>query len=149
MSTALEKMRAFVESFPDFDVLGSGLSVDYADRVPDCAGLFPSGLVEVRRRRDLLGNVETDNQYNFALYMVMGKSPGDDAAATLNAEWAMAFQEWVQDQSARGLAPTFGDYPRQERVQAQNGAIYSADAEGTAVYAIQISASFTKRHGRG
>ena len=146
--TALERMRAFVASFPYADILGV-LAIDYADRVPDTAGLFPGGLAELRRRTDLLGNVEVESQYNFALYAVMSKAPGDDAGATLNAEWAMAFQEWVQEQSARGLAPTFGDEPRQERITAQDGAIYSADPEGTAVYAIQISARFTKRYERG
>lgn len=142
--TALEKVKAFVASFPGADVLAE-LAIDYADRIPDTAGLFPSGLVEVRRVPDVLGNVTVVNQYNFALYTVMSKAPGDDAGATLNAEWVQAFQEWVQEQSVLGLAPTFGDDPRQERITAQNGAIYSADAEGVAVYAIQISVTFTKR----
>lgn len=142
--TALEKVKAFVASFPGADVLAE-LAIDYADRIPDTAGLFPSGLVEVRRVTDVLGNVTVVNQCNFALYTVMSKAPGDDAGATLNAEWCMAFQEWVQEQSVLGLAPTFGDDPRQERITAQNGAIYSADAEGVAVYAIQISVTFTKR----
>lgn len=148
MSTALEKMRAFVAGFPDTDVLAN-LAIDYTDRIPDTAGLFPSGLVEVRRTTDLLGNVTTQNQYNFALYAVVGKAPGDDWIATQTQEWLMGFQEWVQEQSVRHLAPTFGDEPRSERITAQNGAIYSADPEGTAVYAIQISASFTKRYERG
>jgi len=142
--TALEKVKAFVASYPGADVLAD-LAIDYADRIPDTAGLFPSGLVEVRRVPDVLGNVTVVNQYNFALYTVMSKAPGDDAGATLNAEWVQAFQEWVQEQSVLGLAPTFGDDPRQERITAQNGAIYSADAEGVAVYAIQISVTFTKR----
>ena len=146
-TTALEKMRAFVAGFPQADVLAE-LAIDYADRIPDAAGLFPSGLVEVRRRPDLLGNVTVENQYNFALYTVLPKAPGDDAGATLNAEWCMAFQEWVQEQSVLGLAPTFGDDPRTERITAQNGAIYSADAEGVAVYAIQISVSFTRHYER-
>lgn len=145
MSTALDKMRSFVAGFPETDVLEE-LAIDYADRIPDTAGLFPSGLVEVRRDRDVLGNVTVANQYNFALYTVMSKAPGDDAGATLNAEWVQAFQEWVQEQSVTGQAPTFGDEPRTERITAQNGAIYSADPEGVAVYAIQISVSFTKHY---
>lgn len=145
--TALEKVKAFVASFPGADVLAE-LAIDYADRIPDTAGLFPSGLVEVRRTPDVLGNVTVVNQYNFALYTVMSKAPGDDAGATLNAEWVQAFQEWVQEQSVLGQAPTFGDDPRQERITAQNGAIYSADAEGTAVYAIQISATYVKKFRR-
>ncbi len=145
--TALETMKEFIASYPDGDAL-EGLAIDYADAIPDTAGLFPSGLVEVRRRTDLLGNVTVENQCNFALYTVMSKAPGDDAGATLNAEWVQSFQTWVQEQSARGLAPTFGDEPRTERITAQNGAIYSADAEGVAVYAIQISATFTKHYER-
>lgn len=146
--TALEAMRAFVGRFPYAELFGD-LSIDYADRIPDTAGLFPSGLVEVRRTRDVLGNATVENQYNFALYTVMSKAPGDDAGATLNAEWVQAFQEWVQAQSVAGQAPTFGDEPRKERIAAQNGAIYSADAEGVAVYAIQISVSFTRHYERG
>lgn len=143
MTTALEKMRGFVQSYPDADILGA-LQVDYTDHVPNCGGLFPSGLVEIARRRDITGAVTVDNQYNFALYTVLEKAPGEDAAATLNAEWQMGFQEWVQEQSVLGLAPTFGDDPRSERITAQNGSVYSADDEGVAVYAIQISVRFTK-----
>jgi hypothetical protein len=138
--TALEKMRAFVASYPDHDILAR-LDVDYTDKVPNAAGLFPSGLVEVSRTRDILGDVTVENQLNFALYTTLEKfEDGTD-----NAEWQLAFQEWVQEQSALGLAPTFGDEPRTERIQAQNGQLYSADEEGTALYAIQISVNYTKK----
>lgn len=139
--TALETMRGFIESFPDFDVL-SQLEIDYTDKIPNAAGLFPSGLVEVSRRYDLLGNVSITNQYNFALYTALEKWQG----AEDNAEWQMAFQEWVQEQSAKGLAPTFGDDPRTETITAQNGQLYSADEEGTALYVIQINVMFTKNY---
>ena len=79
----------------------------------------------------------------------MAKAPGEDEGATENAEWQMDFQEWVQEQSVLHLAPTFGDEPRTERITAQSGAIYSTDDEGTAVYAIQISASFKKNYRKG
>lgn len=137
--TALQKMRAFIRAF-DAGVLDR-MSVDYTDQMPDNAGLFPSGLVEIRRRTDILGHVTVESQYNFALYTVLEKY-GD---APDNAEWQMRFQEWVQEQSARGLAPAFGDDPRSERITAQNGQLYSAGDEGTALYAIQINATFTKR----
>jgi hypothetical protein len=138
--TALEKMRAFVASYPDHDILAR-LDVDYTDKVPNAAGLFPSGLVEVSRTRDILGDVTVENQLNFALYTTLEKfEDGTD-----NAEWQLAFQEWVQEQSALGLAPAFGDEPRTERIQAQNGQLYSADEEGTALYAIQISVNYTKK----
>lgn len=141
--TPLGVMREFIESFPRAETLNQ-LTIDYADRVPGCAGLFPGGLVEVRRATDITGGVIAENQYNFALYMVLTKSPDEDEGATLNAELQMEFQEWVQEQSARGLAPTFGDEPRTERMTAQNGTIYAADEEGTAVYVVQITASFKR-----
>jgi hypothetical protein len=138
--TALEKMRAFVASYPDHDILAR-LDVDYTDKVPNAAGLFPSGLVEVSRTRDILGDVTVENQLNFALYTTLEKyEDGTD-----NAEWQLAFQQWVQEQSALGLAPAFGDDPRTERIQAQNGQLYGADEEGTALYAIQISVNYTKK----
>ena len=147
MSGVLEKMREFVESYPGADIL-SQLSIDFTDEVPNVGGLFPSGLVEVRRRTDITGTVRVDSQYNFALYAKFEKVPEDDAAGTANAAWLMDFQEWVQGQSATGLAPAFGDDPRSERIQAGNGELYSASDEGTALYVIRISVSFTKRYER-
>lgn len=140
---ALEKMRDFVASYPDADIFEK-FSIDYTDNVPDNGGLFPTGLVEVSRTKDLLGNVTVRNQYNFALYTLFTKSPGDDMGATYNAEWVMGFQEWVQQQSALGLAPQFGDIAREEEITAENGQVHSADNEGTALYAVQISVRFTK-----
>lgn len=141
--SALETMRGFIESFPGFDIL-SQLDVDYTDRVPNAGGLFPDGLVEVARHHDLLGNVRVENQYNFALHATLEKCQ----SAPENAEWQMAFQEWVQEQSALGLAPTFGDEPREERIRAQNGALFEADEEGTALYVIQISVFFIRNYKR-
>lgn len=141
--TALEKMRAFVEAYPDFDILGE-LSIDYTDQVPNNGGLFPNGLVEISRRHDIVGNVTVTNQYNFALYAVMAKSPDENDGAAYNAEWLMDFQQWAQRMSATRQAPVFGDEPRMEQITAQNGTIFSAEEEGTATYAIQISVVFEK-----
>ena len=143
--SALDLMREFVESYPDADML-SALNIDYTDKIPNCAGLFPDGLVEVSRHYDIFGNAYVTNQYNFALYTLMEKAPGEDAGAEANAEWQMGFQEWVQRQSIYGNVPVFGDEPRSERIVAQNGAIYSADDEGTAVYAIQIAVTFVRHY---
>ena len=147
MTDALDIMREFIDSYPDADILGE-LAIDYTSNVPNSAGLFPTGLVEVRKRRDILGNVESDRQANFALYAVLTKAPGDDEGATYNASWIMGFQEWVLDQSAKGLAPRFGDVPEKEGMVAQNGQVYQSDEEGWAMYVIQISATFTKRFER-
>ena len=106
--------------------------------------MYPSGLVEVSRKTDLCGNTTVTNQYNFGLYYVFPKAPGDDAGAAVNADWLMDFQEWVQAQSVRGLAPGFGDVPRQEKITAQNGVLYGAKGEGLAVYMVQLSVQFVK-----
>ena len=143
--SALEKMRNFVASYPYMNLLDE-LNIDYTDNVPNSGGLFPDGLVEIQRNHDIVGNVTVLNQYNFALYTTLEKSPDEDYGATINAEWLMDFQEWVQRQSANHQTPTFGDEPRSERITAQNGALYSAEGEGTAIYMIQISVTFTKKY---
>ena len=142
--TALEKIREWIARYPDFDIL-SAFRVDYTDQIPSNGGIFPSGLVEVSRTEDILGNVEVENQYNFGLYYVFLKSPGDDVGAAVNADWVMGFQEWVQEQSIRGKAPVFGDDPQREQAKAQNGVLYAADEEGTATYMVHLSFSFIKR----
>lgn len=141
--TALEKIREFVGRYPGADIL-RGFQVDFCDQIPFNGGMFPSGLVEVSRKKDILGNTTVTNQYNFGLYFVFEKAPGDDTGATVNADWIMDFQEWIQEQSAMGLAPIFGDVPGREKITAQNGVLYSADGEGTAMYMVQISVQFVK-----
>lgn len=141
--TALDKVREWVSSYPDFDILGS-FQVDYTDQVPANGGIFPSGLVEVERREDLLGNVAVTNQYNFGVYCVLEKPPGDDVGAAINADWVMGFQEWVQEQSILGSAPKFGNTEEKDVIRAQNGVLYDTD-EGVATYMVQLSVQFKKR----
>lgn len=128
----LEKIREWIRTWPGVERL-QGISVDYYGAIPDNGSIAPSGLVEISRSEDILGDVTVENQYNFGLYFVLAKAPEDDDGSTDNAEWVMDFQQWVQEQSIRHLTPTFGDEPQKERIQAQNGAIIDADEEGTAV----------------
>ena len=58
----------------------------------------------------------------------------------------MDFQEWVQEQSVIGIAPTFGDEPESETITAQNGVLYDADEGGTAMYMVQLSVQFMKKY---
>lgn len=142
--TDLQKIRDWIATYPGMDRLQS-LWVDYYGPDPDRGNLAPSGLVEISRKEDILGNVTVENQYNFGLYIALTKAPGDDDGSTKNAELVMDFQNWVQEQSIRHLAPTFGDEPQRETIKAQNGAIIAADNEGTAVYIVQLSFNFTKK----
>lgn len=141
--TALEKITNFIKSYAGADILRD-FQVDYTDQIPANGGIFPSGLVEISRKTDIFGNVTVTNQYNFGLYYVFEKAPGDDAGATVNADWLMDFQEWVQARSVLGEAPVFGDDPLQEKITAQNGVLYSAEDEGLATYMVQVSVRFIK-----
>lgn len=142
--TALEKIREFIGSYPGFDIL-SKFHVDFCDQIPNNGGVYPSGLLEISRNTDILGNTTVTNQYNFGIYYVFFKDPNDDAGATVNASWIMDFQEWVQEQSASGLAPVFGDDKKQERIMAQYGVLYTAEDEGLATYMVQLSVQFIKK----
>ncbi len=145
--TALEKVKDWLGNYPGFDIL-STFQVDYTSEVPGCGGLFPAGLVELGRRRDILGNTTVENQYNFALYYVLEKAPGDDTGAAENAAWLMDFQEWVQEQSICGAMPRFGNTSARETAKAENGTLYEVDGEGTALYSVQLSIRFEKRFER-
>lgn len=141
---ALEKIRGWIAKYPGYNLLAD-FQVDYTDQATaNSGGIFPSGLVEVGRSKDITGTTTVTNQYNFALYYTFTKAPGDDVGATVNADWVMDFQEWVQTQSVTGKAPTFGDDPSSERIIAQNGTLFEFDAEGTALYAVQLSVQFLK-----
>lgn len=139
----LEKLREWVKTFPGYEAIAD-YRIDLMDQIPYQSSIAPSGLVQISRKEDILGNVIVENQYNFGLYYAFPKDPKDDTYATANAEWLMAFQNWVQEQSVRLLAPTFGNVPTEERMSAQNGSIYYADEEGTAVYVVQLSVNFKK-----
>ena len=133
---ALETVRKWLEAFPQSGVL-SGFQVDYTDKIPGTGGIMPDGLV--------VGDTTITNRYNFGLYCVLEKAPNDDVGAAKNADWIVDLQEWVQEQSATGAAPVFGDDPRAERITAQNGTLLQADGEGTGVYVVQLSVQFIKK----
>ena len=141
--SALEKIRKWLLTYPQIGRL-QGLRVDYYTTQPDNGSIDPSGLVEISRKEDILGNVTVENQYNFALYFVLAKSPEDDEGSTDNADWLLDLQRWIQEQSIRRQAPTFGDIPRAETISAQNGKVEAADEEGTGIYSVQLSVNFTK-----
>ena len=141
--TDLARIREWINTFPQIDRL-NGLKVDYYSTQLDNSSISPSGLQEISRMEDIMGNTTVKNQYNFSLEFVLTKSPGDDVGATENADWLLEFQKWVQEQSIRKLVPTFGDEPSSETIKAQNGANTYADVEGNGVYTVLLSINFTK-----
>ena len=141
--TDLEKIRNWLSGYTG-SIPVQQMRVDYYAPNPDNGSIDPSGLVEISRKEDIMGNVTAQNQLNFALYFVLVKSPDDDSIATENAALLMDLQKWIQEQSIRKLAPAFGDVPEQESIKAQNGALYAANRDGVGIYTVQLSINYTK-----
>ena len=134
--TDMEKMQQWLRSCPGWE---DRLSVDVTEPAPGNAGLFCEGLEERSRQTDILGNQQILCRYRFTLY----RRTGRDAE---NAVWLLEFQNWVQTQSALGLAPRFGDIPHLERLQAQKGTL--KDRSQTNLYAVTLTAEFTRIYER-
>ena len=133
----LEKMRTWLQTYPGWQ---DDLKVDFLEPAPGNAGLFPEGL-EIRSRQvDVLGNQLVTCRYRFTLYrQITGQEDSADAA-----QWLLDFQDWVQQQSAAGLAPCFGSLPEQENLQAQKGMLKQSGQ--TKVYAVTLMADFVRQY---
>lgn len=141
--TPLDQMRAWIATFPGFDFLANGFHVDYTDQIPANNGVLPSGLVEIERKRDILGRTSALNQYHFGLYRALGSAYA--LGTTPGVDRVPEFRAWVQEQSVRGLTPRFGDEPGQEKMTAQDGALYNTN-EGAAIYLVRLSAQHKKNY---
>lgn len=141
----LEQVISWLQSYKGHDIL-KDYHVDYTDQIPSYGAVFPQGLQEVERRESITGAVTFTNQSNFGLYFTFAKSTGDDEGAKINADWLIDFQHWVQQQSACGLAPNFGDKDAPVIARAQNGVLYEAEAEGIATYMVVLSLRYKKTY---
>lgn len=131
----LEKLKAFLLTYSGWE---DTLFVDYTEATPGNAGLFPAGLEEISRQEDVLGNLQIACRYRFHLYR---RTPAQ-SDGTADAQWLLDFQSWIQQQSAAGLTPQFGDVPSRERLQAEKGALQTASQTGT--YTVTLIADFMK-----
>lgn len=145
--SALKTIRDWLATFPGYTRLQS-LRVDYLAAEPDNGSIAPSGLIEISRKENIFGDVIVEKQYNFGLYYIFTKATEDDEGSTENADWIIDLQEWVLEQSILGQAPTFGDDPKNEKIKAQNGTIYGATDDGTAIYMVQLSINFLTKYTR-
>ena len=108
--------------------------------VPGNAALYPQGVEEIARHQDVLGNVTVENRMQFLLYRVTnGQVDSTDAA-----NWLLMLQNWIQSQSAAGLAPRLGDDPGRERIWAQQGRLRNISQPGTGKYAVSLIAEYVK-----
>lgn len=140
--TDLERLTTWLQTWDGYSALRD-MQIDYTDQIPGIFGLFPTGLTTTGSEDYIDGSRILFNQYNFAVYTVFTKAPGDGIGSAGNAEWVMDLQRWIQEQSMAHGAPTFGNVDQGlEEISASNGQLYDADAEGTALYMVQITASF-------
>ena len=54
--TPLEKIRDWLKTYPGYNIL-EHFRVDYTDQIPANGAIFPSGLVEVERRSDIMRSI--------------------------------------------------------------------------------------------
>ena len=137
--TALEKLVQWLKTFPLWE---DDLHIDDLGAAPSNTGLYPGGLEEVSRREDVLGNVTVVCRLHFLLYRRTARQQDNGE----NSRWLLQLQDWVQQQSAAGLAPVFGDDPKKERIRAEKGKLQEASQTGTGKYAVSITAEFEKHY---
>ncbi len=132
--TNIDKMRQWLMTFPQWE---GTLTVDALGPEPGC-GLFPGGIEELWRKQNLLGQVRVRCREHFTLRCLMTQ-PTDEAAS-----WLLNLQQWVQQQSAQGLAPTFGDDPATEQLTAQKGHLEKSAHPTLNAYCLPLTAEYTK-----
>lgn len=137
--TALEKLVQWLKTFPLWE---DDLHIDDLGAAPSNAGLYPGGLEELSRREDVLGNVTVVCRLHFLLYRRTARQQDHGE----NSRWLLQLQDWVQQQSAAGLAPVFGDDPQKEHIRAEKGKLQQASQTGTGKYAVSITAEFEKHY---
>ena len=133
--TMLDTVCQWLESYDNWEDV---IFVDLTEAGTGNSGIFPQGVQELSRRTDVLGNITTRNRLSFRIIRVT-RAPADQQAA-----WVLDFQNWVQQQSATGKAPVFGDVPGLEKLWAEKGRLKNVSQTGTARYEVRLVAEFTK-----
>lgn len=139
--THLEKMHQWLQTFPLWG--DQPLTVDHTDPVPGRCGLYAVGQEEISRHQDVVGNVRVRNRCTYILKRV---TTGQQNSME-NAQWLMALQQWLQEQSYAGLAPVFGDEPAAEQIRGEKGRLQDTRQTGTGVYTVTVTVEFTKIYG--
>ncbi len=118
--------------------------IDFVGVTPGNTGLYPIGLEERGRQEDVLGNVTVQYIQKFLVYLVTCPNPGEVEPGRQILE----FQQWVGQQSARGLAPVFGDVPDGDKILAEKGKLVSVSKTGICKYQVQLTVQYVKKFER-
>ena len=114
--------------------------VDYTPATPDCGGMYPGGVEELSRQKDVLDRVTVKNRCRFTVLRTVAAQQDK----TQHAQWMQEFAHWIQEQSARGNCPVFGDDPAGECIRAQQGKLSQVNSTGVSKYTVEITVDFTK-----
>lgn len=145
--TLLESAIEWLNTYPGMERL-SGFWVDDTPGTPDSKGILPKGMMELERKENILGNVETLNQYQFDLFYTLTRTANEENGAKNNAEWLLGLQDWVQAQSVARLGPTYEDAViGRTAAVAEKGMLLRDNGDGTGTYVVTLTIKFKKGYG--
>lgn len=133
--TPLEQLRQWLVTFPQWNE--GELTVDHTEAQPCNSGLFVQGMEELERKQDITGNIRVRNRCSFSLHRVAGADMQE------NARWLLQLQQWIQQQSLLGIAPSVG---QDQIIRAEKGSLSRTDPGGAAEYKVNITVDFTQVH---
>lgn len=124
--SVIEKLQNWLSTYPHWDACPANICV------------LPKGMEETSRREDVLGNTLVGCRYYVTLFWEL-PATGTEAQ---DAERLLKLIQWVQHQSATGLAPEFGDVPAREKIQTEKGGLTAGTQFVT--YTVTLIADFMK-----
>lgn len=130
----LDILKNWLLTFPG--MAGHTLHTDSLPHTPDSVGLYPQGIEELSESRDILGNRQVLCRSRYLLRRVSSQKPEDAA------RWALELQQWVREQSARGLAPRLGCDPASEQLRAEKGKLEKVSPTGTDTVQVLLTAQY-------
>ncbi len=141
----LTRLRQWLEQWPGWKEKES-ICVDQLGVLGGAVSLRPGGVDELGRSSNILGGAWLHLRYTFLLDLRMEKSPGDVLGAENNAAFLLALQDWVNAESAAGRAPCMGG--ENEKIRAKKGHLQQADADGAAIYRLELTVEQEKQYER-
>ncbi len=124
--SALDKLQDWLSAYPHWEACPANVCV------------LPKGMEEISRREDVLGNTLVESRCHVTLFWEM-PTLSDEAQ---NAQRLLKFIQWVQHQSASGLAPQFGDVLAQEKIRTEKGGL--TPGTQTVTYTVTLVVDFMK-----
>lgn len=130
----MDELEILIQWLKQCDVLAAvPIGVDYLDKIPPAASVYPQGMTVLWRKEDVLGRWQARYRLRCTVSVRVAKSAdGYDAARA----W-LELQKWVQLHPAPALGEEQISHMEQGRLAKENG-------DGTAVYRAVLTVEYTK-----